>query len=85
MLGGGSRSKKTENGFGRPLNRLEKESGKSRLAYAIASVLRRFDWRIIAFDNAGVYRKISDIGYIIRVLPLSRPNARIPHLTDFLK
>lgn len=37
------------------------KSGKSRLACGIASILQTLNWRIVAFDPVGNYRKISDI------------------------
>lgn len=36
-------------------------TGKSRLASGICSVLQTFNWKILAFDNVGVWRQISDI------------------------
>jgi len=39
-------------------------TGKSRLACGICSVLKRFDWRLIVFDNSGVWREISDLPFV---------------------
>lgn len=36
-------------------------TGKSRLAAGIASILQEQGWRIIVFDNCGVWRKISNV------------------------
>jgi len=36
-------------------------TGKSLLAYGIASILQNLSWRIVAFDPVGNYQKISDI------------------------
>ena len=36
-------------------------TGKSRLACGICSILKNIDWKIVAFDNVGIWRKISDI------------------------
>lgn len=58
-------------------------TGKSRLACGIASLLRKFDWQVVAFDNSGVYRDISDIGHLIKVYPLHYEGAKIPRITDF--
>ena len=36
-------------------------TGKSRLACNIASILQNFSWRIICFDNTGIWKRISDL------------------------
>jgi len=36
-------------------------TGKSRLACNISSILQNFDWKIVCFDNTGVWRTISDL------------------------
>ena len=36
-------------------------TGKSRLACNITSILQNFNWRIICFDNTGIWRRISDL------------------------
>jgi len=42
-------------------------TGKSRLACGICSVLQTFNWKIVAFDNTGIYQKISDIPFFYRL------------------
>jgi len=39
-------------------------TGKSRLACGICSLLRYFDWKIIAFDNSGIWQEISDLPFL---------------------
>jgi len=43
-------------------------TGKSRLSAGICSILQNFNWKIVAVDNTGVWKKISDIPfyYIVR-------------------
>jgi hypothetical protein len=36
-------------------------TGKSRLACNITSILQNFNWRIVCFDNTGIWRRISDL------------------------
>jgi len=36
-------------------------TGKSRLASNITSILQNFNWKIVCFDNTGIWRKISDL------------------------
>jgi len=36
-------------------------TGKSRLASGICSVLQNLNWKIVAFDNTGIWKQISDI------------------------
>jgi len=36
-------------------------TGKSRLACALCSILQTINWKIICFDNTGIWRKISDL------------------------
>lgn len=36
-------------------------TGKSRLSAGICSILQTFNWRIVAFDNTGIWKQISDI------------------------
>jgi len=38
-------------------------TGKSRLACGICSVLQTFNWKIVAFDNTGIWKQISDIPF----------------------
>jgi hypothetical protein len=42
-------------------------TGKSRLACGICSVLQTFNWKIVAFDNTGIWKTISDlpISYLV--------------------
>ena len=42
-------------------------TGKSRLACGICSILQNFNWRIIAFDNTGIWREISNLPIVYRV------------------
>jgi len=42
-------------------------SGKTNLACQIASILQRFDWRIVAFDSSGAWLQQSDIPHYITV------------------
>lgn len=42
-------------------------SGKSRLACGICSLLTRFNWQIVAFDNSSVWREISDLEYVFTI------------------
>lgn len=44
-------------------------SGKTRLACSIASILQKFDWQVLAFDNSGVWKQISDIPYYTVIEP----------------
>jgi len=39
-------------------------TGKSRLASGICSNLEHFDWRLIVFDNSGIWREISDLPFV---------------------
>lgn len=39
-------------------------TGKSRLACGICSILKHFDWRLIVFDNSGIWREISDLPFV---------------------
>jgi len=36
-------------------------TGKSRLACNITSILQNFNWKILCFDNTGIWRTISDL------------------------
>lgn len=36
-------------------------TGKSRLSAGICSILQNIDWKIVAFDNVGIWKEISDI------------------------
>ena len=36
-------------------------TGKSRLGCNITSILQNFNWRIICFDNTGIWKEISDL------------------------
>jgi hypothetical protein len=36
-------------------------TGKSRLASNVTSILQNFSWKIVCFDNTGVWREISDL------------------------
>lgn len=42
-------------------------TGKSRLACGICSILQHFNWKIVAFDNTGIYKQISDIPFYYRL------------------
>ena len=44
-------------------------SGKSRLACAIASVLQNLNWKILAFDNSGIWKSISDLPNVLVLEP----------------
>lgn len=44
-------------------------TGKSRLAYAIASVLQSLNWKVLAFDNSGTWKSISDIPNLLELQP----------------
>ena len=37
------------------------KTGKSRLACGICSILQTINWRIVAFDNTGIWKQISDL------------------------
>lgn len=52
-------------------------TGKSRLACAVASVLQSLNWRVICFDNSGVWKSISDIPNILELKP-NKPSCNIP-------
>lgn len=39
-------------------------TGKSRLACGIVSILKKLDWRIVCFDNSGIWREISDLPFV---------------------
>lgn len=39
-------------------------TGKSRLASGICSILKHFDWTLIVLDNSGVWREISDLPFV---------------------
>ena len=36
-------------------------TGKTRLACAIASVVKTFNWRVLVFDNSGKWKEVSDM------------------------
>ena len=36
-------------------------TGKSRLSAGICSILQNFKWKIVVFDNVGVWKEISDV------------------------
>jgi len=42
-------------------------SGKSRLSAGICSLLTRFNWQIVVFDNSSVWREISDLENVFTV------------------
>jgi len=42
-------------------------TGKSRLACNITSILQNFNWRIIVFDNSGIWKEISDLPTFYRI------------------
>jgi len=44
-------------------------TGKSRLAAGLCSILQTLNWKIIAFDNAGIWKRISDIPIYVDVEP----------------
>lgn len=52
-------------------------TGKSRLACAIASVLQSLNWKILIFDNSGIWQSISDIPNLL-VLEPNRTEYNIP-------
>jgi len=39
-------------------------TGKSRLASGICSILKHFDWSLIVLDNSGIWREISDLPFV---------------------
>jgi hypothetical protein len=43
------------------------KTGKSRLACGIASILQNFNWRIVVFDNSGIWKRISDVPTFHRI------------------
>lgn len=43
------------------------KTGKSRLACGICSLLQYFNWKLIVFDNSGVWPEISDIPLVYTV------------------
>ena len=43
------------------------KTGKSRLSAGICSILQNIDWKIVAFDNVGIWKQISDIPTFYRV------------------
>ncbi|MCK4222872.1 hypothetical protein KAX01_01120 [Candidatus Bathyarchaeota archaeon] len=42
-------------------------TGKSRLACGLCSVLQTIDWKIVVFDNVGIWRQISDAPIFYRI------------------
>jgi len=44
-------------------------TGKSRLACAVASILQSLNWKILAFDNSGTWKSISDIPNLLVLKP----------------
>lgn len=44
-------------------------TGKSRLAMGISSMLHKLGWKIITFDNSGIWKDKSDIPYYYTVKP----------------
>jgi len=42
-------------------------TGKSRLACGISSILQTFNWKVVAIDNTGVWKEISDLPTIYRL------------------
>ena len=54
-------------------------TGKTRLACQLARILRAYGWSVIAFDNSGIWKTISEIPYFFQVyrmpqldVPISR-------------
>jgi len=42
-------------------------TGKTRLACRLASTMQNLGWKVIAFDNSGVWKTISDIPYYVKI------------------
>jgi len=42
-------------------------TGKSRLSAGICSILQTFNWKILCFDNTGVWRQISDLSTVYQL------------------
>ena len=53
------------------------KTGKSRLACGVASVLQSLGWKVIAFDNSGSWKSISDIPNLL-VLEPNRTEYNLP-------
>jgi len=67
-------------------------TGKSRLAMALTSTMLNLGWKILVFDNSGVWKKLSNIPYFTEItkvgygskIPLPQHKSLIYDITELL-
>lgn len=67
-------------------------TGKTRLACALASIMLNLGWKVITFDNSGVWKTISNIPYYVKIvkvgygfpIPIFKHKSVIYDITELL-